>query len=243
MNLPSNNHKRRSFKWSKEARDLVRTYLATGGPRHKLIDALAQISGHPRNACIRFARQIGVTARRPYKKWGKRDIEILLQLCEQYPLRTVALKLHRPETAVRGMLQRLGFSAKMGKDSFTKYVLAQLLHVRPHTIQRWIDQGLLRFHLEGTERLPRVVITADDFIDFCKKHPEAILQNRFSEDRLEFIFKFVFPRSHVDLLPVREAKKERAAYAAQMLEQHDDCEDENTANEFRDSEKYLGLTA
>lgn len=233
----------RIFKWTKEAREMVRAHLEHGGPRHKLITALAGLSGHPRNACLRFARQLGVTAKRPYRKWTKREIENLLQLCETYPLRTVALKLHRPETAVRGMLQRLGASAKMGKDSFTKYVLASLLHIRPQAVQRWVDSGLLPAHFEGTERLPRLVITADDFITFCKRHPEAVLQNRLSEDRLEFVFKFVFPRSHVDLLPVRAAKKEREAYVAQMREEQDDFEAEASINSFEEGENPPGLAA
>lgn len=243
MKRSDGKYERRTFKWSKDARELVRAYLATGGPRHELIDRLAQISGHPRPACIRFARELGVTDKRLYRYWTSRETETLLLLCESYPLRTVALKLRRPETAVRGMLRRLGASAKMGIDSFTKHVLASLLHVRPQKVQRWIDQGLLRAHREGTERLPRVVITADDFIEFCKNHVEVLFKDGFCKERLEFIYRFVFPRSHVDLLPVRQAKKERAAYAAQMQEEQDDFEAGSGLTNPEEQVNPLGLTA
>jgi hypothetical protein len=236
--------KRRTFTWPKEARELARAYLIAGGKRHTLITSLAQISGHPRDACLRFARQLGVINKRPYRKWTRKETDQLLQLCESHPLRTVSLKLQRSQTAVRGMLDRLGVSGRIGKDSFTKYVLASLLHVRPQLIQRWVDSGLVNAHMEGTERLPRVVITADDFVDFCKKHPEAILRGRVREERLDFVIEYAFPRSHVDLLPVREAKKERAAYAAQIQDEDDSFGPEAEFRDFtEEGGSSLGLTA
>jgi len=228
---------RRTFSWSKEARELVRTYLSAGGERRKLIASLAQITGHPRNACLRFARQLGVTTKRPYRKWTAKETETMLEHCESHPLRVVALKLQRSETAIRGMLDRLGTGAQMGKESFTKYALASWLHVRPQLVQRWVDKGQLKAHMEGTERLPRVVIAAADFVEFCKKHREAILRGRVREDRLDFVIKFAFPRSHVDLLPVRQAKKERAAYAAQMQDEDDGFGPEPDYENFEDGER------
>jgi hypothetical protein len=49
---------------------------------------------------------------------------------------------------------------------------------------------------------------------------------------LNFVKDFVFPSSHAELLPVRESKKERAAYDAQVLKDNaaelngeDNCEE------------------
>jgi len=39
---------------------------------------------------------------------------------------------------------------------------------------------------------------------------------RLNIDRLNFVKDFVFPASHAELLPVRESKKERAAYEEQL---------------------------
>ncbi len=47
-------------------------------------------------------------------------------------------------TSVRTMLHRLGASARMGQDWFTKHTLAEALHVRADEVQKWIDDGLLR---------------------------------------------------------------------------------------------------
>jgi hypothetical protein len=64
--------------------------------------------------------------------------------------------------------------------------------------------------------LQRHVIEADDFSAFCKAHSKAIVGRRLNLDRLNFVKDFVFPPSHAELLPVRESKKERAAYEEQV---------------------------
>jgi hypothetical protein len=53
-------------------------------------------------------------------------------------------------------------------------------------------------------------------------------------ERLSFVQTFVFPPSHMQLLPVREAKKEQAAYTAQMR---------NGAESETDEDDDLGATA
>src|SRR2546427_7145911 len=61
--------KRRTFRWPKEARDLVRTHLSaqraqtgTQDPAvvQILVTRLMEVSGNPRDACWRFARQAGI---------------------------------------------------------------------------------------------------------------------------------------------------------------------------------------
>jgi hypothetical protein len=201
---------RRSFSWPKKAENLLKANRNAGGrARYKLISSLARMTGYPRNACLRFARRCGFIAKRPYRNWSPRETDLLLQLSESHKLPAMARKLKRSCTAVRGMLERLGI--KIGKDGWTKYVLASFLHVRPQTVQEWVDRGWLKAHKEGTATLPRLVIRRDDFLKFFRRHPDALLQGDVREDRLEFIFEHVVPRSHVDHLPVRPARKDRAA--------------------------------
>jgi hypothetical protein len=203
---------RRKFIWPNKAGELVRANVnARGHARYKLITSLARMTGHPRDACLRFASRLGVSAKRPYQNWSPRETGILLRLSKSHPLPAVARKLQRSRNAVWGMLQRLGISAKTGKDGWTKYVLASFLHVRPHTVQKWVDKGWLKGHKEGTTRLPRLVIGSDDFLRFLKRHPDAVFQGHLREDRLNFIFKHVVPRSYVDRVPVKPARKKRAA--------------------------------
>jgi hypothetical protein len=114
------------------------------------------------------------------------------------------------------MLYRLGASARMGQDWFTKYTLAEALHIRTEEVQRWISLGWLRSRSVQSGKLQREIIEADDFSEFCKAHSREVVGRRLNIDRLNFVKDFVFPSSHAELLPVRESKKERTAFEEQM---------------------------
>jgi hypothetical protein len=235
------------FRWPGTARELVRAYLKSApsqGPGKdsletrtrlkRLITTIAVVSGNPRGACWRFARQLGVTSKRNYRQWTKAEQQKLLDLIASHSLDEVATLLRRSRTSVRSMLHRLGASARMGQDWFTKHALAEALHIRAVEVQRWIDRGLLKHRIVQTNDLQRQVIDAADFCDFCKQHRELIVGNRLNADRLNFVQTFVFPPSHMELLPVREAKKEQAAYKLQMRKE---------AGWETDSEEGLGAIA
>ena len=220
---------RRTFRWPGAARELVRAYLNTvpsefsrqddhGAPigLKALITRIAAVSGNPRVACWRFVRQSGVTSKRSYRHWTKTEQQKLLDLITSHTLREVTAVLRRSPTSIRAMLHRLGATARMGQDWFTKHTLAEALHVRAEEVQKWIDRGLLRSRIVQTSGLQRQIIDAEDFCEFCKRHRREIVGHRLNADRLSFVQTFVFPPSHMELLPVREAKKEQAAYEEQM---------------------------
>jgi hypothetical protein len=141
----------------------------------------------------------------------------------------VGLLLRRSPASVRSMLWRLGANARMGQDWFTKYTLAEALHVRAEEVQKWIDRGWLKCRVEQTGRLKKEIIDAADFCEFCKGHSSEIVGRRLNSDRLSFVQTFVFPPRHLELLPVREAKKEQAEFEAQMKK-----EAESAVNEEQD---------
>lgn len=226
MNEEHAGRKRRSFRWPKEARELVRLHLNTSRnqPRGQdsddskrvLVTRLEEVSGNPRDACWRFAHQLGVNGKRSYREWPERAQQRLLELISIQPLPEVAIAMRRSPGSIRSMLHRLGASARMGQDWFTKYTLAEALHIRAEEVQRWISLGWLKCRLVKTGKLQREIIDADDFSEFCKGHSREVVGRRLNIDRLNFVKDFVFPPSHAELLPVRESKKERAAYEEQM---------------------------
>jgi hypothetical protein len=239
LNQPTS---RRTFRWPGAARELVRAYLNTTPSKlsrkdepgaqaglKALITRIAAVSGNPRVACWRFLRQSGVTSKRSYRQWTKAEQQKLLDLIASRSLEEATVLLRRSPTSVRAMLHRLGASARMGQDWFTKYTLAEALHVRAEEVQRWIDHGLLHSRTVETSGLQRQIIDAEDFCDFCKRHRRKIVGHRLNADRLSFVQTFVFPPSHMELLPVREAKKEQAAYDEQMKKEsewEEDVDDE-----------------
>ena len=210
---------RRRFKWSKAARDVVRANLhAEAEEFSQLLTDLEELTGNPRDACSRFARAMGVKYKKPYRAWSTGEAERLVEYSESRSRNNIATTLHRSRKAIELKQRRLGITSTMQTDGFSKYHLAELLHIRPGTIQTWVDKGWLPATVEGTARLPRILITAADFIRFCRKYPEAVHQRRINQARLEFVFRFAFPPHHSGLFKVREAKKEQAAYEEQMEE-------------------------
>jgi hypothetical protein len=217
---------RRTFRWPGVAREIVKAHLKTAPSEQTgrgaqiglkaLVTRIATVSGNPREACWRFVRQSGVTSKRSYRQWTKAEQQKLLDLIASRSLQEVTTLLHRSPTSVRTMLHRLGASARMGQDWFTKYTLAEALHVRAEEVQKWIDRGLLRSRIVEAGGVRRQIIDADDFCDFCKRHRSEIVGHRLNGDRLSFVQTFVFPPSHMELLPVRGAKKEQEAYDEQM---------------------------
>jgi hypothetical protein len=126
------------------------------------------------------------------------------------------------------MLHRLGASARMGQDWFTKHTLAEALHVRAEEVQRWTTLGWLKCRVVQVGKLQREIIEADDFAEFCKAHSREVVGRRLNIDRLNFVKDFVFPSSHAELLAVRESKKERAAYKEQVgRSPHSDIDEED----------------
>ncbi len=216
---------RRTFRWSGAVRDLVREQLAkTQGQRldqrdmRTVVTKVVELSGNPRRACWRFVRNAGITSKRNYRPWTKPEQQKLLDLMALHSLAEVTLLLRRSATSIRAMLHRLGASARMGEDWFTKHTLAEALHVRTDEVQRWIDRGWLKSRTVPTNGLKREVIDADDFCQFCKAHRAEIVGRRLNMERLTFVQTFVFPPSHMELLAVREAKKEQNAYDQQTRE-------------------------
>ena len=248
MEEGNQSRKRREFRWSGAARDAARAYL--NARRHSedsrqgistdlksLIAKLVEVSGNPRDACWRFVRQFGIREKQSYREWTDKEQQKLLDAIVCHPLHEVTVLLRRSPASVRSMLRRLGANARMGQDWFTRYTLAQALHVRPELVQKWIERGWLKCRIVQTGRLKKEIIDAADFCEFCKRHRTEIVGRRLNPDRLSFIQTFVFPPSHMELLTVREAKKEQAEYEAQMRK-----EDSSVAPEF-EPEDDLGITA
>lgn len=208
--------RRREFRWSKAARDLVRANLrCTGNDLSCLVDKLVRETGYPRWACRRFMRRLGIKSVRPHRAWTTGEQQRLLKLVDLQPVNEIARLMRRSKSSIWHMLYRLGANAKMGKDSFTKYTLAVALHVRPETVESWINRGWLKARTLTICGVNRIIIEAADFCEFCQTHTKDVVGNRLTKERLDFICHFAFPASHTELLPVRESKKERAAFDRQ----------------------------
>ena len=211
--------KRRVFQWSKQARDLAREYkqrMIAGqhlaqADRSVLAARLVEISGNPREACLRFLCRSGVAQKRSYREWTKPEQRRLLDLITTVPVDEAAKILRRSPGLVRSMLHRLGIGGRTGREWFTKFSLSRALHTRPEEIQKWIDCGWLKSRFLSSAGLQAKIIYADDFCQFVKEHGHAAVSRRLTYDALWFVQNYVFPPSHADLLSVRGTYKKHGS--------------------------------
>ena len=209
--------KRRVFRWSNDATQLAREYQQriNRGQEHdettrrRLVTKLAEVSGNPRDACLRFLRELGVKQKRVYREWTKAEQQRLIDLVSSMPVEEAARILRRPATSVRSMLHRLGLGGKTGREWFTKFSLSRALHTRPDEIQKWIDRGWLKSRSLAAAGTKAKIIAADDFCQFVKQHGRAVVSRRLTYETLWFVQNYVFPPSHADLLSVRGTYKKQ----------------------------------
>jgi hypothetical protein len=219
MGETDSGRKRRTFCWSKEARGLVRGYKErigsnlghNDGDWRTLLAKLTEMSGNPRDACLRFVRQFGIAPKRSYREWTKREQQRLLDLITVLPVEEAARILNRPPGSVRSMLHRLGMGGRTGREWFTKFSLSRSLHTRPDEIQKWIDAGWLRSRTFTTAGVQAHIIDADDFCEFVKRHGRDVVGRRLTYEALWFVRNYVFPPSHAELLSVRGTYKKHDA--------------------------------
>lgn len=204
--------KRRVFRWSQEARQMAMDYQEkqlsavqqrNGDARRQLVTKLAQISGNPRDACLRMLRRLGIAEKRSFREWTKPEQQRLVELIDCVPVEEAARILRRPPAAVRSMLHRLGVGGRRGREWFTVSLLAQALHIGRNQVQRWVDRGWLQCRVVQTNGLRIRIIDADDFCDFVKRYGREVVGHRLSYEGLVFVQNYVFPRRHADLLSVR----------------------------------------
>jgi hypothetical protein len=105
--------RRRAFRWSRAAREMVRLELSRDAAGEticlsNLVSSLVRESGHPRDACLRFARQMGIAQKRKYRVWPEEEQQQLLALLSSNSVAGIAGKLNRSRWAVYAQLRRLG---------------------------------------------------------------------------------------------------------------------------------------
>lgn len=211
--------KPRTFKWSQTARDIVRANLDVKGPELRdLVTRMVELTGNPRDACLRFARQLGLKAKRTYRYWSPTEKEKLEDLLDVHKVRGTAILLRRSPDQLYSMMHRLGISGKSG-SSLSVYKVAEYLHKRAATVRKWINCGALEAPNEGTEKVPRYMITFDALRRFHRKHGGLIDASRVDRRRLKFLLEDVFPSLAKEHLSTRKNKKEQRAYEKQREEE------------------------
>jgi len=203
--------KRRTFHWSDEAKQFVADRRQRmekygkhrRGDKEQILLRLAEISGNPRNACLRFLRRLGVVEQRSYREWTTREQQRLIELMDGVPVEEAARVLRRPPASVRSMLHRLGLGVRQSREWFTVSLLAQALHIGRDEVRKWINRDWLQCRVIQAQSVKVQIIDADDFCAFVKNYGREVIGNRLSYEGLVFVRDYVFPRPHANLFSVR----------------------------------------
>jgi hypothetical protein len=206
--------KRRTFRWSAQARELVKANLKTTGyALRQIVTQLVEMTGYPRSACRRFIYRMGNKTKCHYKEWSASEQERLLELLDDHSVASAARQMRRSRSALYGMLRRLEMPAGMRQNWLSKRALAQLLQVHVRRVDSWIESRSLKATVIQVGKVTRTVIKSEDFVHFCKEYRDLVIGNRLNSEKLEFLYTFVFRPDHNRLLSVRKHKKERTALA------------------------------
>ena len=207
--------KRRTFRWSAQARELATANLKTTGyALRQIVTQLVEMTGYPRSACRRFIYRMGNRAKFHYKEWSAAEQERLLELLDDHSVASAARQMRRSRSSLYGMLRRLEMPASMRQNWLSKRTLAQLLQVHVRRVDSWIQSNTLKATVIQIGKVNRTVIKSEDFVQFCEENPDLVIGNRLSSEKLEFLYTFVFRPNHNQLLSVRKHKKERTALAS-----------------------------
>src|ERR1051325_10582584 len=109
------NGRTRPGNWLPTTGDGPRRQETIGAATESRFSSLTQISGNPRDACLRFLRRLGVAEKRSYREWTTRERQRLIELIDNVPVEEAARVLRRPPASVRSMLHRLGLGVRQSR--------------------------------------------------------------------------------------------------------------------------------
>jgi len=156
---------------------------------------------------------MGNKAKNGYKRWPASEQERLLETLDKLKVREAAHKMRCSPSAIYGMLRRLHVTAILRQDCISKSRLAAVFHVHFYVVDSWIEKGMLNATVLQVGKVNRTTIRPHDLYQFCLQYREEVIGNRLNLERIEFIYKYLFPPDHNELFSVRKHKKERSIAA------------------------------
>ncbi|MCI0620842.1 MAG: hypothetical protein L0387_04085, partial [Acidobacteria bacterium] len=146
--------------------------------RFRVLSHMVRMTGLPRWYIKRQAARLGLTMHMDRQPWTAAEIRLLEGIVGMVSTATIAERLQRPESSVVNKLKRMKTSRRV-RESYTMRELEQCLGEDHRKISRWIANGWLQDHLQGTRRhggngndIHR--IREEDILSFIKKHPQEL---------------------------------------------------------------------
>jgi hypothetical protein len=137
--------------------------------RTETITELTRMVGVPRWVVRKRAQELGV-ARAKELPWSAEEVAYLEQNFHRVSIQRLARRMGRTVTAVALKKKRLGL--RKTDEGYTARSLAEAFGVDDHKVTGWIERGLLRASMRGTERERDVYYVSDRAVlDFVRQNP------------------------------------------------------------------------
>jgi hypothetical protein len=212
----------RASQWSQEAYTIARQARSLNFLKvEPLIKTLQKTSGRSRRDCVLLIHQC-VQEKIPRRSWTEEEIDQVRELLVANPVEVVAKKIGRTPSSVKHLCSRVGIrSRELRCDLFSVNGLAAAIHVRKTEIDVWIEQGWLEA-LRDDETRPTSYKISPEALQRCLREHLSDLQKRNirSANILAVFQQYCYVPKHTvgeQLLQVREAKREQAAYDSATL--------------------------
>src|SRR5260370_29913101 len=144
-----NGHAGPQFRWTNELDErLVHIHEEAG--LSAAVSGVHSLTGWPRKAILRRAHKLGLPTRPlgARRRWTMVEYRFVIESLNHMSVREIAEQIERSEKAVWDMVGQRGIPARF-QDGYTMRELAEKLHMRRLSIQKWVEAGLLHRKRNG----------------------------------------------------------------------------------------------
>jgi hypothetical protein len=203
--------------WPSEAHELAKQARSTNALKlEPLVRKLQRTTGRRKRDCVNFILRQLEKAPRP-GAWTDDEIAQVRELVLSHSVEDVARKIGRSADAVRCICKRKGLRLReLRCDFFSIHSLAVQMHVRKQEICYWIEQGWLEASRIEQNNSVSYKISPEALQKCLRTHLDELQKRNISSAAILSVFReYCYAPKHTigeQLLPVREAKREREAY-------------------------------
>ena len=179
-----NEHNGPPFRWTDELDErLIRIHEEAG--LSAAVSGVQSLTAWPRKAILRRAHKLGLPSRRlgVRRRWTMVEFRFVIESLNHMSVREIAEEIGRSEKAVWDMVGQRGIPARF-QDGYTMRELAEQLHVRRLSVQKWVEAGLLHRKRNGR-------IDEGSLQSFLYSHPETLKWRVFDQDTAFWVSELV----------------------------------------------------
>ena len=162
-----NGHTGPPFRWTNELDErLIHIHEEAG--LSAAVSGVQSLTGWPRKAILRRAHKLGLPTRplAARRRWTMVEYRFVIESLNHMSVREIAEQIERSEKAVWDMVGQRGIPARF-QDGYTMRELAEKLHMRRLSVQKWVEAGLLHRKRNGR-------IDEGSLQSFFYSHPETL---------------------------------------------------------------------